>query len=362
VRVVWVLAVIAVGVVLTPLGGAESRTAEAESAFGLRVFARGFEDPVLITQAPGEPKAHYVVEQPGRVLRLRGSRRTVFLDVRDDVIAGGEQGLLGLAFHPRYAKNRLFYIAYTSNDGRNVVERFRSNGRTALRSTRARLLSIVDPYSNHNGGHVAFGPDGLLYTSIGDAGDGGDPEDRAQNMRSRFGKLLTLDVSKRRPSWRIAALGLRNPWRFSWDRQTGDLYIGDVGQNSIEEVSFTPRRSAGLENYGWDIYEGSRRYEDTPRGPGRLVFPVHEYPNGGGSDECSVTGGFVYRGKARAAERGRYVFGDYCSGQVWSFRVVGGKATDLRSEFRVSNVSSFGEGLAGELFAVSHGGTIYRLG
>ena len=357
------LAILAVGVVLIPLGGASNghvTAPQAQSAFTPRVFARGFESPVLITQAPGEPNAYYVVEQPGRVLRLRGSRRSVFLDVRGDVVFGGEQGLLGLAFHPNYARNRLLYVAYTSDDGRNVVERFRSNGRVAVRSTRSRLLAVPDPYGNHNGGHVAFGPDGLLYTSIGDSGSGDDPEDRGQSMGTMFGKLLTLDTSKRRARWNIAALGLRNPWRFSFDRQTGDLYIGDVGQNSVEEIDFTPRRSPGLENYGWDIYEGSRRHEDTPRGPGKLRFPVYEYANGG--DECSVTGGFVYRGNARPAERGRYVFGDYCSGRVWSFRVSGGKATGVRTEsFRVESVSSFGEGLDGQLFAVSHDGTIYRL-
>ena len=148
-------------------------------------------------------------------------------------------------------------------------------------------------------------------------------------MRTRFGKLLTLDTSKRRASWKIAALGLRNPWRFSWDRQTGDLYIADVGQSALEEVDFTPHRSPGLENYGWDIYEGSGRYEDTSRGPGRLRFPVFEYDH---DDGCSVTGGFVYRGRARPSERGRYIVGDYCSGTVWSFRVSGGKARDVRVE------------------------------
>jgi glucose/arabinose dehydrogenase len=353
VRVAWVLAVIVVGVALTPLGGAAN---EADSAFGLRVFARGFDAPVLVTQAPGEPNAHYVVEQSGRIIKLRGRQRSVFLDVRGDIVYVSEQGLLGLAFHPKYAQNRLFYIAYTSDDGRNVVERFRSNGRVAVRSTRARVLAVPDPYSNHNGGHVTFGPDGLLYTSIGDGGSGGDPEDRAQNMRSRFGKLLTLDTSKRRASWKVAALGLRNPWRFSFDRRTGDLYIGDVGQNAIEEVHFTRRASPGLENYGWDIWEGSRRHEDTPQGPGRLVSPIFEYPNNG--DECSVTGGFVYRGSARPAERGRYIFGDYCSGRMWSLRPSGG----VREErIRVPNLTSFGEDLAGELYAVSHNGTIYRV-
>jgi hypothetical protein len=178
-------------------------------------------------------------------------------------------------------------------------------------------------------------------------------------MRSRFGKLLTLDTSKSRAIWRVAALGLRNPWRFTFDRETGDLYIGDVGQSAIEEIDFTPRQSPGLENYGWDIYEGSDRYEDTPRGPGTLVAPVFEYSH---SEGCSVTGGFVYRGGARSVERGRYLLGDYCSGTIWSFRVQGGEATAVRREpFSVESVSSFGEDAAGELYAVSHNGTIYRL-
>jgi glucose/arabinose dehydrogenase len=221
------------------------------------------------------------------------------------------------------------------------------------------LLAVPDPYGNHNGGHLTYSPDGRLYTSIGDGGGGGDPENRSQNMQSQFGKLLTLDVSKPAAGWLIAALGLRNPWRFSFDRATGDLYIGDVGQGEVEEVSFTPRDSAGLENYGWDLFEGSRRYEEKAAGPGELAFPVAEYNHSRG---CSVTGGFVYRGTARPSERGRYIYGDYCSGVVWSFRMAGGAATDLRVEpFKVNSLSSFGENAAGELFALSHDGTIYRV-
>ncbi len=295
----------------------------AESAFRKVVFARGFDNPVLLTHAPGEPKTVYVVEQPGRVIRIRNGRRTVFLDIRDRVEYGGEQGLLGLAFDPKYASNRWLYVAYTSDSGRNTVARFRSDGAKAVPASRKVLLAVQDPYGNHNGGHLAFGPDGLLYTSIGDGGAGGDPEDRAQDMQSQFGKLLTLDPAKPAQGWSIASLGLRNPWRFSFDRQTGDLYIGDVGQNATEEVNFTPRSSQGLENYGWDLYEGSRRYEEGDPGPGELVFPVAEYGRDGG---CTVVGGYVYRGTTRRAERGRYVYGDYCSGIMWSFRVSGGAA------------------------------------
>jgi glucose/arabinose dehydrogenase len=324
------------------------------------VFARGFDNPVLLTHAPGEPRAVYVVEQTGRVIRLHGKQRRAFLDIRRNVEFGGEQGLLGLAFHPNYAKNKLFYVAYTSNDGRNVVARYRSRAGKAVRASRKILLSIPDPYSNHNGGHLVFGPDGLLYTTIGDGGSGGDPEGRSQDMRSQFGKLLTLDVSKSNASWQIAALGLRNAWRFTFDRQTGDLYLGDVGQNEIEEIDFTPRQGqGGLENYGWDLYEGSRRFEDGSPSTGRLVFPIFEYNHEQG---CSVTGGYVYRGRARAADRGRYVFGDYCSGTVWSLRVESGEARDVRVEgFKVGSLTSFGEDAAGELYACSGEGTIYRL-
>jgi glucose/arabinose dehydrogenase len=331
----------------------------ADNAFRRAVFARGFDNPVLVTHAPGDARAVYVVEQTGRVLRVQGRSRSVLLDVRRNVEFGGEQGLLGLAFHPRYARNRLFYVAYTSNDGRNVVARYRSRGTRAVRASRKILLSVPDPYGNHNGGHLAFGPDGLLYTTIGDGGSGGDPEERSQNMDSLFGKLLTLDVSKPSARWQTAALGLRNAWRFTFDRATGDLYIGDVGQNAVEEIDFTPRGSDGLENYGWDVYEGSQRFEQGEPSTGRLVFPVFEYGHGQG---CSVTGGYVYRGRARAADRGRYVFGDYCSGTVWSFRISSGEARDVRTEsFRVGSLTSFGEDARGELYATSAEGTIYRI-
>jgi glucose/arabinose dehydrogenase len=351
--------VVAASLSAVALATASGSAFGAEGAFRKVVFAQGFDAPVLLTYAPREPGTVYVVEQSGRVIRLRSGRRTVFLDIRDRVEYGGEQGLLGLAFDPRYARNRRFYVAYTSNTGRNTVVRFRSDGAKAVPSSRKLLLAVQDPYANHNGGNLAFGPDGLLYTSIGDGGSGGDPEDRSQNMQSQFGKLLTLDPSKPLAGWSIAGLGLRNPWRFSFDRETGDLYVGDVGQNAIEEVDFTPRDSPGLENYGWNLYEGSQRYQEGTPGPGRLVFPVAEYHHDRG---CSITGGSVYRGAARASERGRYIYGDFCSGLVWSFRISSGAATDLRKEpFRVSSLSSFGENSAGELFAVSLEGTIYRV-
>jgi glucose/arabinose dehydrogenase len=221
-------------------------------------------------------------------------------------------------------------------------------------------LHVEQPYSNHNGGGLAFGPDGFLYVGMGDGGSGGDPEDRAQDLRSLLGKMLRLDVRRPGSAPVIVALGLRNPWRYSFDRLTGDLYIGDVGQSALEEVNFTPRSSPGLENYGWDVYEGSRRFEQKEPGPGKLVFPVFEYDQDDGS--CSVVGGYVYRGPAQPALRGRYIVGDYCSGNVWTFRVVRGEATDVRREaFRIRSLTSFGESAAGELYATSHSGTLYRL-
>ncbi len=304
----------------------------------------------------------YVVEQRGtiRVIDRGRLRPGFFLDIRRLVQAGGEQGLLGLAFHPQYATNRRFYVHYTNRSGNTRVFEYRSNGTRALPGTARQIFALTDPYSNHNGGHLAFGPDGLLYVGMGDGGAGGDPEDRAQDMSSLFGKLFTIDVNSPGARPQIVALGLRNPWRYSFDRANGDLYIADVGQGDIEEVDYSPRSSTGLVNYGWDIFEGRGRFEETPQGPGRLVGPIAQYSHDLG---CSVTGGVVYRGTAVRGYAGRYLYGDYCSGIVWSLKVVGGRATGNRREsFRVNGLTSFGEDTAGEVWLSSHNGTIYRLG
>ncbi len=326
------------------------------ASFTPRPIASGFDQPIFVTGAKGEPGRLYVVEQSGRILVLQNGRRRAapLLDIRAIVTAGGEQGLLGLAFHPSYPKVRKLYVQYTARNGSTKLVEYRTNGIRA--SAPRQLFSSADPYGNHNGGMLAFAPNGRLYFTMGDGGAGGDPENRAQNMRSLFGKLLSINVATK--GIKIEALGLRNAWRFSFDRANGDLYIGDVGQGDVEEIDYQPAASPGLENYGWDVYEGRSTFEDKALGAGKLVMPVAQYSH---RDGCSVTGGYVYRG-SNAAMRGRYIYGDYCSGIIWSFKISGGKATGLRRErFKIASVSSFGEDIAGELYGVSHGGTIYRL-
>jgi glucose/arabinose dehydrogenase len=334
-------------------GGGDASSSEATRYRFVQV-ASGLDSPVHVTAPRGENKRLYVVEQEGRIRIVHKSGRITgtLLDIRSRVVCCGEQGLLSVAFHPRYSRNRKYYVNYTDPDTRVVEYR----GSRRLRT----LLTVDQPYSNHNGGQNMFGPDGRLYVGMGDGGSGGDPEDRAQNLGERLGKLIAINVDRRGSRPQIVAYGLRNPWRFSFDRRTRDLYIGDVGQNAWEEVDFTPRRSPGLENYGWDVYEGRARHESkTPNPRGRLVFPIAVYPLGG---HCAIVGGFVYRGTAVPAARGRYFYGDNCSGAVWSLRVVRGRARSIRREpFKLDQLSSFGEDPAGELYAVTLGGGLYRL-
>jgi len=348
---VLVLAACASAANLLPAGG-------QSATFKPREFVAGLTQPVFAGATPAEKTRLYVVEQAGRIVVVdRGRRRSEpFLDIRPLVTSGGEQGLLGLAFHPQYAKNRRFYVQYTGLRGETRLVEYRSNGTRALPATARLLFSSSDPYGNHNGGMLAFAPNGRLVFTMGDGGSGGDPENRSQSPSSLFGKLLSINVATK--GLKIEAYGLRNAWRFSFDRATGDLYLGDVGQNAFEEISYVAASSAGLENYGWDVFEGSSKFEDKPLGAGRLIRPIAQYSHDNG---CSITGGYVYRG-ARAALRGRYIYGDYCSGTIWSLKVVRGKPTAFRREsFKIDSVTSFGEDAAGELYAVSHGGTIYRL-
>ena len=340
-------------------------------------IAKGFVAPTYVKSAPGDASTLYVLEQRGtiRVVR-RGRIVRTFLDLRSRVRSDGERGLLGLAFHPDYARNHLLYVDYTDRIGDTHVAEFRSSNGVADPASERDLLFVEQPYPNHKGGQLAFDRDGLLYVGMGDGGTNpvngprgiGDPENRAQNPASRLGKLLRIDPAKPGEQWQTVGYGLRNPWRFSFDRATGDLWIGDVGAALWEEVDFRPAADVGrVANYGWSRYEARSSYnQNIALVGGDIVFPTWAYrhtyaPQGRG--ECSVIGGYVYRGARVPSMRGRYVFGDLCSGNIWSFRVgPGGRASRVtRLKGRVDALSSFGEGVDGELYALSLGGSLYAL-
>jgi glucose/arabinose dehydrogenase len=358
--------VLAVAAVVACAVGGGSPSARVAGAAALRLVevASGLERPVNVTSTPSERGRLYIVEKAGRILVLQNEavQAEPFLDIRSLVgSTGGEQGLLSVAFHPDYADNHRLYVDYTDTNGDTRVVEYRSDGDRVLPRTARQLLFVDQPYENHNGGQLAFDERGRLYVGMGDGGSAGDPENRAQNLASPLGKLLRVHVDQPRAKWQVVAYGLRNPWRFSFDRATGDLWIGDVGQGAWEEIDYAPRGRFGLVNYGWNVFEGRHRYGSKRTNPeGRLVGPVAEYSH---EEGCSVTGGFVYRGDALRVLRGRYVFGDYCSGTIWSLVLRDGRAGGLRREpVRVPSLSSFGEDVAGELFAVSDSdGRLYRL-
>lgn len=346
------------------LGGCLVASAAAR-AYTFAPVVGGLDAPVYVTAAPGDARTLYVVEQPGRIRIVRdGVVAGMFLDISDRVRSGGEQGLLSVAFHPDYARNHRFYVDYTDTNGDTRVVEFRSSGVTGVPSTARQLLFVHQPFPNHNGGQLQFDRQGRLYVGMGDGGSGGDPQDRAQRLTKRLGKLLRIDPLRAGATWQVVGYGLRNPWRFSFDRRTGDLWMGDVGQGTWEEIDFRPAARVGLlANYGWNRYEGKVVYDagNPLSDRGDLVFPVAVYAHVGGS--CSVTGGYVYRGSAVPAAGGRYFYGDYCSGRVWSFRAgAAGRVSAPRLEpFQVPNVSSFGEGGDGSLYATSLAGKLYVL-
>jgi len=322
----------------------------------------GLHAPVQVTAAPGLPGVLYVVEQGGLVRVVKGGviQPKPFLDVTGLVKSGGEQGLLGLAFAPDYATSRQFVVDYTDSAGDTRVVRYGSDGASALPASAKELLFVQQPYSNHNGGMVAYGKDGLVYVGMGDGGSSGDPQNRAQNPASLLGKILRLDPAHPGARPVMVALGVRNPWRFSFDRANGDLWIGDVGQDKIEEVDHVAWPWRGLLNFGWNLYEGSAPFSSNNLGPGRLVQPVSQYSHQLG---CSIIGGYVYRGTAVPALAGRYLYGDFCSGRIWSLKLVRGVARQIREErLTVPSLTSFGEDANGGLYAVSWNGVLYRLG
>jgi glucose/arabinose dehydrogenase len=314
------------------------------------------------------PRKLYLVQQFG-IVRVAVDGKLLkkpFLDISRLTRPQVEMGLLSIAFHPNYARNHLFYVDYNGKDRNTRVVEYRANAAgAAVVPGSARLLLLVQqpPSDEHKAGQLAFGPDGMLYVGLGDGQCCDDPANRAQNMDLLLGKLLRLDVSARPPKPQIVALGLRNPWRFSFDRANGDLYIADVGAGLWEEIDFQPRAElGGLVNYGWDAWEGNAVKEaKDPNPAGKLTFPVYAYDHE--ANKCSITGGFVYRGSAIPSARGRYFFGDYCTGEVWSLRVEGGKASDVRREpVTIRGLSTFGEDARGELYAGSvDTGRVYKL-
>jgi glucose/arabinose dehydrogenase len=311
--------------------------------------ASGFSSPVYVTSAPGDPDTLYVVEQPGTIKIVKNGQTTgTLLDIRDRVKSGGEQGLLSVAFSPQYQTNHKFYVDYTDTNGDTRVVEF-----TGDRSRSRQLLFVDQPYDNHNGGQLQFDSKGYLYVGMGDGGSGGDPGNRAQNLKSPLGKLLRINPARAGSAWQIVGYGLRNPWRFSFDRRNGNLWIGDVGQDRYEEIDFRAAARVGrLANYGWSKYEGRAVYDGGKPyvRKGDVVWPAVTYSHSVG---CSVTGGYVVNG--------RYYYGDYCSGTIWSFKAGGGRLSKPVQSGHVGNLSSFGVDGNNALYAVSTDGALYAL-
>jgi hypothetical protein len=351
----------------------------------LQPVANGLSSPVHLASPPNDDRL-FIVEQRGRIRVVQNGTllETPFLNIDSMVTdGGGEQGLLSVAFHPQYATNHHFYVYYVDNGGNLQIERYTAptaSSNVADPATAVPIINVPHPtFSNHNGGQLAFGPDGFLYMGTGDGGSGNDPDNNSQNRNVLLGKLLRLNVNTTgqtpytippsnpfinvagaRPE--IWAYGLRNPWRFSFDRADKTLYIGDVGQSSKEEINAVSDTRPGV-NYGWRIMEGTACHNPAMLcDRSSLTLPVHEYDTGPGGT-CAVTGGFVYRGSAIPQITGLYFFSDYCKGGLRSFRLVNGAATDVR-EWNAgvgTSITSFGEDRHGELYVISHGGTVGKL-
>jgi glucose/arabinose dehydrogenase len=352
--------------------------AHAAAAKGVRLKKVGtFDQPVAFAAPPQDPHRQYVVEQNGTIREIRDGKvlSRPFLDIRDRVVAGGEQGLLGLAFAPDYATSKRFYVYYTAKGtGADTLAEYKAGS-----STGRVLFAIPDAESNHNGGQLQFGPDGLLYIGIGDGGGANDQHGargNAQNKGSLMGKILRIDpresggkpytipadnpfVGQAGARGEIYAYGLRNPWRFSFDRAGGGLAIADVGQGAVEEIDYAPKGKARGANYGWRPLEGTRRNYDEPA-PG-AVSPVLQKTHDDGW--CSIIGGYVVRDPALKALDGRYVYGDFCKGQLRSVRLSAGKARGDRAIAglpTIKSLSSFGEDARGRVYVLSLDGPVYR--
>ncbi len=324
-----------------------------------------FDSPVYVTQPPEGGEDLYVVEQSGKVKRVPtdGGEPEVFLDLSGQVACCGEQGLLSIAFSPDYGTSGLIYASFTNGDGDSRIVEYRSeDGKPVDTASGRELLAIDQPFSNHNGGLVLFGPDGELYAGYGDGGSAGDPDRNAQDPKTLLGKLVRVDRRTAGPGsaeHEAVASGLRNPWRFSFDRDTDDLWIGDVGQQEFEEIDAVAADEVDGANFGWSAYEADARFNENEEAPGH-VAPVFAY----GHDEgCSITGGYVVRDPELRSLYGRYLYGDFCQGELRSITAeTGSRATDDTDlGVQVPGLSSFGEDAEGRVYATSIEGPVYRL-
>jgi hypothetical protein len=343
----------ALGSFVLLLSAAGGQAARGRSA-AFVPYASGFTSPIYVTSAPGDPMTLYVVEQAGTIEIVKNQQPAgTFLDIRPLVKSGGELGLLSMAFSPQYATNHLFYVSYDDLNGNSRIAQYRSANGVADASSAKILLAVHQPFTNHKGGQLQFDRRGYLYVGFGDGGSENDPEQTSQSPGLKLGKLLRSTTIAPNGSWKVVGLGLRNPWRFSFDSKD-NLWIGDVGQDHWEEVDFRPAASLDkLANYGWSRYEGDVVFAAGHRlaNIGQLVFPVLVYPHTVG---CAITGGYVHNGQ--------YYYGDYCQGTIWSFPVgPKGRAGSSQIAGNVPSLSSFGVDGAGHLFAVSLSGTIYEL-
>lgn len=346
----------------------------------LQPLVAGLDQPVALTQA-GDPRL-FITQQTGtvRIYDALGLRSTPFLDIRSIVLSGGERGLLSVAFHPLYRQNGFLFVDYTNLHGDIVIARYKvsaSDPDLADVSSGTILLTIAHPdFANHNGGQLQFGPDGFLYIGVGDGGSAGDPNNHGQDISQLLGKLLRIDVDHGSPyaipssnpfaqrtgaRGEIWAYGLRNPWRFSFDRENGDLWIGDVGQDAYEEVDLQPAASAGGQDYGWRKMEGFHCYDPaTNCADPSFTMPVLEYPHTEGA--CSISGGYRYRGSQIPSLRGAYLYGDYCNGTIWSAVPSGAVWTSTRLFTTTIQISSFGQDVSGELYVLDVAeGVVYRI-
>jgi glucose/arabinose dehydrogenase len=363
--------------------GTSTATATPAAKRGVRLVKVGdFDQPLYVTAPPEDRRRIFVVGQGGRIDVVRGGRKlgTPFLDISNKVTAGGEQGLLGLAFPPDYASSSLFYVYFTGTDQKEHLVEFHRRTEDVADASSARTVFVHDdPEANHNGGQLAFGPDGHLYVGTGDGGGGDDQHGtrgNAQNLASPLGKILRIDpkasdgkpytipagnpfINRAGARPEVYAYGLRNPWRFSFDRVRGDLTIGDVGQDAVEEIDFARKGTARGANYGWRPWEGRSRNFDEPAPGARFPVITKTHEDGW----CSITGGYVVRDKAVPGLYGRYVYGDYCKGQLRSARLTPGRARDdqaIAGLKAIPGLDSFGEDAAGRVYVVSQQGAVYR--